>query len=107
MESRKHEVHVVDLPSKSMSMTLGGITPDGSTGKHRHNYETLIYVIQGHGFTQIDDTKVEWSAGDAVYIPVWSWHQHFNASSFDECLYIACENAPLLLSLGVALRQEA
>jgi quercetin dioxygenase-like cupin family protein len=104
---RKHPVHIVDLPTKTISMTIGGLLPDQETSKHRHNYETVIYIVEGKGVTTIEDRQVEWQAGDAVYIPVWAWHQHKNASTSASCLYIACENAPLLQNLGgIALREE-
>jgi gentisate 1,2-dioxygenase len=103
---RKHPVWVVDLPSRVLSMTIGGLEPGQTTSKHRHTYETILYVLEGEGVTLIEDRTVEWKAGDAIYIPVWAWHQHTNASSTNACRYIACENAPMLQSLGVALREE-
>jgi quercetin dioxygenase-like cupin family protein len=104
---RKHPVQVVDLPSKTMSMTIGGVEPGKATGRHRHSYETLILILEGTGATHVEDRVVEWKAGDAIYIPVWAWHHHVNASPERWCRYVACENAPLLQNLGVALRVEA
>lgn len=102
---RKHPVFVVDLPSKVLSMTIGGLSPGQSTNRHRHTYETIIYVLEGEGFTMVEDRKVAWRAGDAVYIPTWAWHQH-TCTSERPCRYVACENAPMLQNLGVALREE-
>lgn len=107
-QERKHAVFVVDLPSKTISVTLGGLEPGQSTNRHRHTYETILYILEGEGTTFIEDTLVEWRAGDAVYIPVWAWHYHCNTSSARRCRYVACENASLLQNLGgVALREEA
>jgi gentisate 1,2-dioxygenase len=104
---RKHPVFVVDLPSRAISMTIGGLEPGQTTSKHRHTYETILYVLEGEGFTMVEDRKVEWKAGDAVYIPVWAWHQHTNTSSAGKsCRYVACENAPMMQSLGAAVREE-
>jgi quercetin dioxygenase-like cupin family protein len=103
---RKHPVFVVDLPSRVLSMTIGGLEPGQVTSRHRHTYETILYVLEGEGFTMVEDRKIEWKAGDAVYIPVWAWHQHTNTSATASCRYIACENAPMLQNLGVALREE-
>ena len=103
---RKHPVWVVDLPSRVVSMTIGGLEPGQTTSKHRHTYETILYVLEGEGFSVIEDQRVEWRAGDAVYIPVWAWHQHTNASATKSCRYVACENAPMLQNLGVAVREE-
>jgi quercetin dioxygenase-like cupin family protein len=103
---RKHPVFVVDLPSRVLSMTIGGLEPGQVTSKHRHTYETILYVLEGEGFTMVEDRKIEWKAGDAVYIPVWAWHQHTNTSATASCRYVACENAPMLQNLGIALREE-
>jgi len=104
---RKHPVQIVDLPSKTISMTVGGLEPGQTTSRHRHNYETLLYVIEGEGTTLVEDVEVSWQAGDAVYIPVWAWHYHRNASNVKPARYVACENAPLLQNLGTAVREEA
>ena len=102
---RKHPVYIVDLPSKSLSMTIGGLLPHQQTNFHRHTYETIIYIQKGKGTSFIEDQKIHWEAGDAVYIPVWAWHSHRNDTD-DDCIYIACENTPILQNLGVAIREE-
>jgi quercetin dioxygenase-like cupin family protein len=103
---RKHPVFFVDLPTRNVSMTIGGLLPDQMTNRHRHTYETVLYVLEGSGYTEIEDQRVEWTAGDAVYIPSWAWHRHKNQSGSAPARYIACENAPQLQNLGVALREE-
>jgi len=104
---RHHAVHIVDLPSRVLSMTIGGLEPGQRTRKHRHNYETMIYVLEGSGMSVIGEREVHWQAGDAFYVPVWAWHQHVNLSDTAGARYIACENAPHLQNLGIALREEA
>ena len=103
---RKHPVFFVNLPTKNISITIGGLLPDQVTNKHRHTYETVLYVVEGKGWTEIEGERVEWKAGDAVYIPSWAWHRHGNLSDTESAKYIACENAPQLQNLGVALREE-
>ena len=105
---RKHPVYFVDLPSQVISMTIGGLHPSGRSGRHRHTYETLLYVLEGTGYSMIEDRRVDWAQGDVVYIPVWAWHHHVNTSSEDRARYLACENAPMLQNLGrLAIREEA
>jgi quercetin dioxygenase-like cupin family protein len=101
-----HPVALVDLPSRLLSMTIDGPKPGHTSRLHRHNYETLIYVTAGRGWSRIGSVKVEWQAGDALYIPVWVWHQHSNTGEQD-ATFVACENAPVLQHFGVALREEA
>lgn len=103
---RQHLVRTVDLPTRTLSMTIGGLKAGQSTRMHRHNYETVIYVLAGRGKSLIGGREVPWKAGDAFYVPPWAWHQHVNGSATESAYYVACENAPLLQNLGVALRQE-
>jgi len=75
------------------------IVPPGSrSGKHRHLAEECLYVVEGRGYdlhqdcdVEITDTyhwkpqaevkRYEWEAGDVIYIPPNTIHQHFNAST--------------------------
>ena len=104
---RKHPVFVVDLPTKTMSVTIGHLGVGQSTRLHRHTYETVLYILEGSGRTWLGEREVPWEAGDAVYVPVWAWHRHENTGSV-RVRYVACENAPLLQNLGgLALREES
>ena len=73
------------------------IIPGGSrSGRHRHLAEECLYVLEGRGYdlhqdcdVEITDTyhwkpqdevkRYEWEAGDVIYIPPNTIHQHFNA----------------------------
>jgi quercetin dioxygenase-like cupin family protein len=106
-DDRKHPVHIVDLPSRAISVSIGGILPGGRTRKHRHSYETIAYILKGNGYSVVDGTRVDWEAGDAVLVPRWTWHQHFNASETEYAEFLGAENAPMLQNLGLGLREEA
>lgn len=104
---RKHPVHIVNVPSNSISMTIGGLLPGDRSNRHRHTYETLAYILEGKGYSMIEDVKIEWQAGDAFYIPNWAWHHHVNLDPDKPAKYLACENAPMLQNLGqLAIREE-
>jgi len=72
------------------------IPPGSRSGKHRHLAEECLYVLEGRGYDQHQDCDVEitdtyhwkpqdevkryeWEAGDVIYIPPNTIHQHFNA----------------------------
>jgi quercetin dioxygenase-like cupin family protein len=72
------------------------IPPGSRSGKHRHLAEECLYVLEGSGYdlhqdcdVEITDTyhwkpqaevkRYEWEAGDVIYIPPNTIHQHFNA----------------------------
>jgi gentisate 1,2-dioxygenase len=72
------------------------IPPGSRSGKHRHLAEECLYVLEGKGYDLHQDCDVEitddfhwkpqdkvqrfeWEAGDVVYVPPNTIHQHFNA----------------------------
>jgi quercetin dioxygenase-like cupin family protein len=74
------------------------IAPGSRSGRHRHLAEECLYVLEGRGYdlhqdcdVEITDTyhwkpqaelkRYEWEAGDVIYIPPNTIHQHFNASA--------------------------
>lgn len=74
------------------------IPPGSHSGKHRHLAEECLYVLEGHGYDLHQDCDIEitdeyfwkpqeeikrfeWEAGDIIYVPPNTIHQHFNADS--------------------------
>lgn len=72
------------------------IPPGSRSGKHRHLAEECLYVLEGKGYDLHQDCDVEitdtyhwkpqdevkryaWQAGDVIYTPPNTIHQHFNA----------------------------
>ena len=74
------------------------IPPGSRSGKHRQLAEECLYVLEGRGYdlhqdcdVEITDTyhwrpqdevkRYEWEAGDVIYVPPNTIHQHFNADA--------------------------
>ena len=107
-EERQCSVSIADLPSYTVGVDITSLSPGSNDRKHRHYYEALIFILEGSGYSVIEGEKVEWEAGDALYIPPWSWHQHFNADTDKKVRYLSGTNAPLLQNVGeIACREEA
>ena len=86
------------------------IVPPGSrSGKHRHLAEECLYVLEGQGYdlhqdcdVEITDTyswkpqaeikRYEWEAGDVIYVPPSTIHQHFNGDARRPARLISCAN---------------
>ena len=85
------------------------IPPGSRSGKHRHLAEECLYVVEGHGYdlhqdcdVEITDTyawkpqdeikRFEWEAGDVIYVPPCTIHQHFNADPARPARLISCIN---------------
>ena len=78
------------------------------SGKHRHMWEEVIFVVEGSGYDLHWDMKFdcleafkwewaevpkkfEWKRGDYVYIPPFTTHQHF-AAAHEEARFIVMSN---------------
>lgn len=74
------------------------IPPNSRSGRHRHLAEECLYVVEGRGYDLHQDCDVEitddfhwtpqeevkrfdWEAGDVIYVPPNTIHQHFNADT--------------------------
>ena len=85
------------------------IPPGSRSGKHRHLAEECLYVVEGKGYdlhqdcdVEITDTykwvpqkdikRFEWEAGDVIYVPPCTIHQHFNADPKHPARLISCIN---------------
>jgi uncharacterized RmlC-like cupin family protein len=85
------------------------IPPGSRSGKHRHLAEECLYVLEGHGYDLHQDCDVEitdayewkpqaeikryeWEAGDVIYVPPCTIHQHFNGDPRRPARLISCIN---------------
>ena len=62
------------------------------SGKHRHQGGFIIYVIEGKGYSMVDDERVDWGPGDLLLLPIKPngvEHQHFNLEPGKGCRWIA------------------
>lgn len=93
----KHLVNdAMDARVETVDVYMQIIPPGSRSGKHRHLAEEALYVLEGRGYdfhvdcdVEITDTyhwkpqdeeqRFEWEAGDMIYIPPNTIHQHFNA----------------------------
>ena len=100
---------ITDTVLSTLSIYRQDIPPGSRSGKHRHLAEECLYVVEGRGYdlhqdcdVEITDTytwkpqdeikRFEWEAGDVIYIPPCTIHQHFNADPAHPARLISCIN---------------
>ena len=55
-------------------------SPHSSSHRHTHT-EAMLYVLEGKGYSLIDNVRYDWEAGDAVHVPPrMTLHEHLNDS---------------------------
>ena len=107
----KHIIHEdLNTLAETIDIYMQVILPGSRSGKHRHFAEEIFYVAEGSGYDlhwdctiDADETgwrwinpeesqRFEWKAGDVVYIPPGTMHQHFNANPDRPCRLISSTN---------------
>ncbi len=99
----------IDARVHTIDAYMQELPPGGSSGKHRHMAEELLYVLEGKGYDLHWDVDVEikdkyywkvspeakrfdWEEGDIVYIPLNTVHQHFNRDDSGPARFISATN---------------
>jgi quercetin dioxygenase-like cupin family protein len=106
----KHMMNVeMNTRMETIDAYMQIIPPDSKSGKHRHLAEECLYVLEGHGYDlhtdcdieitdsynwvpQKEEKKFEWKAGDVIYVPPNTIHQHFNSSKTNPARLISAIN---------------
>ncbi|MBI2873486.1 MAG: cupin domain-containing protein [Firmicutes bacterium] len=70
--------------------------PPGGHGEAQRNPEALMHVLNGHGYSIINDERVEWERGDTLHIKPGYWNQHFNISDEEPANFLWATNEPLI-----------
>jgi quercetin dioxygenase-like cupin family protein len=93
----KHVVNEkINARVKTVDIYIQEIPAGGRSGKHRHMAEEFLFVLEGRGYdlhwdvnaslgdrytwdVEQEPKKYEWEAGDVIFVPVNTVHQHFNS----------------------------
>jgi gentisate 1,2-dioxygenase len=106
----KHLIHhKMNTPECCVEAYMQFLEPGEQSGKHRHMWEEVIFVVEGSGYDLhwdfrfdcleefewkwADEPKrFEWKRGDFIYVPPFVTHQHFNADAKTEARLIVISN---------------
>lgn len=97
-----------DARTHSLDLYQQEVAPGSRAGKHWHMADEAVYVISGKGYSlhweveaEIDDryyarvakdpTRWEFSAGDLLYVPQNTVHQHFSTGS-EPLVFLSAQN---------------
>ncbi len=83
---------------------LQAIAPAASLKPQRHVYESVIFILQGHGGASVayegdPPQTFEWKRGSAFAVPLNATFTLHNGSGSERALYIEVSAAPLVLDL--------
>lgn len=97
---------LLDVPSRTMELYLQELPPGTAGDLQRHRHESVHYVVEGEGYSEIGPRTLRWTRGDLIYTPPWVWHRHYNDGA-EVVRMLLVENSRLLESLGINERESA
>lgn len=102
----KETIYSSKMGAKTFGFHVGEIKPNTHGGTHRHLCEAMIYIIEGEGYTILDhEERIDWKAGDGLYIPPMAWHSHHTGDA--PARFLGMWNVPLMESMGMYFVEEA
>src|SRR3974390_137333 len=86
------------------NMFLFDIGHGKSTAPQRHLYEEVVYVLEGHGSTQLEFADggrrgFEWGEKTLFAIPLNARYRHFNGSGAERALLVSTTNLPMVMNV--------
>jgi quercetin dioxygenase-like cupin family protein len=96
---------LLDVPTRTMEFYLQEIPATQASDLQRHPHESVHYVLDGSGYSEIGPRRVAWTTGDFVFTPPWVWHRHYAGEGTVRMLLV--ENSRLLEHMGLNRRDSA
>jgi gentisate 1,2-dioxygenase len=85
----------------TMSCWIQMLRAGEQTKSHRHTSTSIFHAFRGSGTTMINGQPFHWQEGDTFIVPLWSWHEHANASSTEVAILFSMNDAPILRVFGL------
>ena len=79
---------------QSIETHIEAFGPGGYGQKHGHLNSACFFVLKGKGHDIHDGRRIEWKAGDVMFVENGCVHQHF---ADEECLILVFKAKPLFL----------
>jgi mannose-6-phosphate isomerase-like protein (cupin superfamily) len=68
------------FPTMGSNVLKAEIPVGWHTGMHRHGEESM-HILEGSGFSIINNQRFDWHQSSTLHIPYWAEHQHFNTGT--------------------------
>lgn len=87
--------------TQSLEVHFRELPPAEANATHGHQNEALFYWLEGTGYDVHDGERFDWAAGDAVFVPVDTVHQHVNASDEERAVAVVIKAKSAWMYLGL------
>ena len=83
--------------TQSIETHIEAYAPGAFSQKHGHLNSAAFYIIKGRGHDIHDGRRIEWKAGDVMFVENGCVHQHFNDDAHEEAIILVFKAKPLFL----------
>jgi mannose-6-phosphate isomerase-like protein (cupin superfamily) len=83
--------------TQSIESHIEAYSPGAFSQKHGHLNSAAFYIIKGRGHDIHDGRRIEWKAGDVMFVENGCVHQHFNDDPDEEAIILVFKAKPLFL----------
>jgi gentisate 1,2-dioxygenase len=95
-----------DRPTRTMDATAHELHPGAITAINRHSWDVMVFCVAGWGWVEIEGRRIDWGPGDALHLPLWSWHR-FGNDGHQRCRYLTFSSEPLMHTMGFSIYEDA
>lgn len=87
--------------TQSLEVHFRELPPGQANATHGHQNEAVFYWLEGTGWDEHDGERFGWTAGDAVFVPVDTVHQHVNGSREKRAVALVIKAKSAWMYLGL------
>ena len=77
-----------------------------ATRRRRSSCSTVVLIMEGEGYSEIGEVRLEWGKNDVLCIPNWTWATHVNTSPDLDVMFYVMTDEPVY-NFTEALRSES
>jgi quercetin dioxygenase-like cupin family protein len=83
--------------TQSIETHIEVYAPGAYGQKHGHLNSAVFYILKGCGHDVHDGRRIDWKAGDVMFVENGCVHQHFNDDADNEAILLVFKAKPLFL----------
>lgn len=80
---------------------IARLRPRFDGAPRRTTASTIVHVVEGEGYVELDDERLDLGPKDVIAIPGWRTHRYVNTSPNRDTILFSYSNSPALRALGL------
>jgi gentisate 1,2-dioxygenase len=104
-ERKGYRKGLYDFPNSVVAWGLTEIDPGVEAPLHRQLHEATLFILEGKGYSLINGQRFDWEEGDAVFVPLESWHTQGNDGK-ERVKYVTAGTIPFFRYFGLYRKEK-